>query len=459
MTELVFDVIRIFTYVVFVYFITLNLCYFTLNFVAYSGLKKYMLRLEMIGTNDKLLMRSAPPVTLLTPAFNESDTCVSSVMSQLKIHYRDIRILFINDGSTDDTLEKMISTFEMEPAFLPQTSFLETQPVKEVYQSKTHPELWLIDKENGKKADALNVGINYCQTPLFCAIDNDSMLERDSIARVVIPFIEDTRTIVSGGIIRIANGCTFENGHITKVDLPKNLLAKFQVIEYLRAFYGGRLSWDILDANLIISGAFGVFRHGVVVAAGGYQHKTIGEDMELIVRLHKYCADHKIPYKIRFIPDPIAWTEGPTTLKKLGKQRDRWQRGLIDSIRSHFTMMFRPKYKTVGLLAMPFYFIYEMLGPLIEMMGYLIFVFLILIGRATSTYIIAFLLVAVVMGVALSIFSLILEELSFHRYPKFRHILQLIGIAIIENIGYRQLNSYWRIKGTYSYLKKNQNWY
>jgi len=459
MTEFIFRSITVFNYIVFIYFITLNLWYFVLNIIAYRGLKKHMLRLKITKSDDQLLMKSAPPVTLLTPAFNESENCITSIQSLLKIQYPDMRILFINDGSTDDTLEKMIDTFQMEKAFLPQTSNLETKPVKEIYRSKTHPDLWLIDKENGKKADALNVGINYCQTPLFCAIDNDSMLEQDSIARVVIPFIEDTRTVVSGGIIRIANGCTFENGHITKVDIPKNLLAKFQVMEYLRAFYSGRLAWDILNASLIISGAFGLFRHSVVVAAGGYLHKTIGEDMELIVRLHKYCADNKIPYKIRFIPDPIAWTEGPETLKTLGRQRDRWQRGLLDSILTHINMLFKPRYGAVGLLAMPYFFIYEMIGPLIEIMGYLIFFFLIIIGYATWTYVLAFLLVAVILGVCLSVFSIILEELSFHRYPKFRHLLQLIAVAIIENIGYRQLNSWWRIKGTWSFMKKKQNWY
>ena len=459
MPKILMDMIRIFNYVVFIYFITLNLWYFTLNIFAYLGLKKYMLRLQVTNPNDKLLLKSAPPVTLLTPAFNESENCVQSVKSQLKIQYPDMRVLFINDGSTDDTLEKMINAFKMKPAFLPQTSFLKTQKIIEIYQSEIYANLWLIDKENGKKADALNVGINYCQTPLFCAIDNDSMLEQDSIARVVIPFIEDTRTIVSGGIIRMANGCTFEDGRITKVDLPKNILARFQVMEYLRAFYGGRLAWDIIDASLIVSGAFGVFRHSTVVAAGGYRHNTIGEDMELIVRLHKYCGDHKIPYKIRFIPDPVAWTEGPTTLKTLGRQRDRWQRGLLDSILSNITMFVRPKYKKVGLLAMPFYFIYEMLGPLIEILGYLVFFFLILIGYASWTYVIAFLLVAVILGMCLSVFSLVLEELSFHRYPKFRHLLNLIGVAIVENLGYRQLNSWWRIKGTWSFMRNKQNWY
>ena len=455
----ILNVIKIFNYVIFIYFITLNLWYFTLNIIAYFGLKKYMLRLQITQPNDKLLLVSAPPVTLLTPAYNESENCISSVKSQLKIQYPDMRVLFINDGSTDDTLQKMIIAFKMEPKFLPQISFLKTEKIIEIYQSRLYPSLWLIDKENGKKADALNVGINYCQTPLFCAVDNDSMLEQDSISRVVVPFIEDTRTIVSGGIIRMANGCTFEDGHITEVGLPKNILARFQVMEYLRAFYGGRLAWDILDASLIVSGAFGVFRHSIVVAAGGYRHNTIGEDMELIVRLHKYCGDNKIPYKIRYIPDPVAWTEGPTTLRTLGKQRDRWQRGLLDSILSNITMLFRPKYKRVGMLAMPFYFIYEMLGPLIEMLGYLIFFFLIIIGYASSTYVIAFLLVAIILGMTLSIFSLVLEELSFHRYPKFSHLLKLMVVAIVENLGYRQLNSWWRIKGTWSFMRKKQNWY
>ncbi|RKY56592.1 MAG: glycosyltransferase family 2 protein [Candidatus Neomarinimicrobiota bacterium] len=455
----IIKIINIFNYVVFIYFITLNIWYFTLNIIAYRGLKKYMLRLQVVHPNDKLIGRSSPPVTLLSPAYNESENCIGSIKSQLKIQYPDMRIIFINDGSTDDTLEKMIVDFEMVPSFLPQTSFLETQKVIEIYQSTIHPNLWLIDKENGKKADALNVGINYCQTALFCAIDNDSMLEQESISRVVIPFIEDTRTIVSGGIIRIANGCTFEDGQIKKVDLPKNILARFQVMEYLRAFYGGRLAWEMLDASLIVSGAFGVFRHSIVVAAGGYRHSTIGEDMELIVRLHKYCGDNKIPYRIRYIPDPIAWTEGPTSLRTLGKQRDRWQRGLLDSILSNITMLFRPKYKKVGMLAMPFYFIYEMLGPLIEIMGYLVFFFLILIGHASTVYVVAFLLVAIVLGMCLSVFSLVLEELSFHRYPKISHLFTLMGVAVIENIGYRQLNSWWRIKGTWSFMKKNKNWY
>jgi len=457
--DILFKIVNVFNIIVLVYFTSLNIWYFLLNIIAYKGLKSYLVRLKVSSPNDKILINSAPPVTLLTPAFNESQNCVKSVKSQLKIQYPDMRILFINDGSTDDTLEKMISTFKMEPAFLPKVSKLKTQAVKQIYQSAIHPNLWLIDKVNGKKADALNVGINYCQTPLFCAIDNDSMLEPDSIARVVVPFIEDIRTIVSGGIIRIANGCTFENGHIKKVSLPKNILARFQVMEYLRAFYGGRLAWDRLDSSLIVSGAFGVFKHSIVVAAGGYLHETIGEDMELIVRLHRYCSDHNIPYKIRYLPDPIAWTEGPVTLKTLGKQRDRWQRGLLDSVLRHIKMLFNPKYKKVGMLAMPFYFIYEILGPFIELTGYLVFIVLLLIGAAGTSYIIAFLLVSIIMGMCLSVFSLVLEELSFHRYPKFSHMLNLIFVAIIENIGYRQMNSWWRIKGTWSFMRNNQSWY
>ena len=459
MERVIAQILFWFNLIVFFYFVTLNIWYFSLSILAYRGLKKYMLRLNVVSPHDRLLNKSLPPVTLLTPAFNESANCISSVKSQMKIQYPDMRVIFINDGSTDDTLEKMITAFEMVPAFLPQTSFIETQAVKEIYRSTTNKSLWLIDKENGKKADALNVGINYCQTPLFCAIDNDSMLEEDSIARVVVPFIEDTRTIVSGGIIRMANGCTFEDGRITKVGLPRNIWARFQVMEYLRAFYAGRMGWDMLDSSLIVSGAFGVFRHSIVVAAGGYESKTIGEDMELVVRLHKYCGDNDIPYRIRFIPDPVAWTEGPTTMKTLGRQRDRWQRGLIDSVMTHVSMMFRPRYKKVGLLAMPFYFFYEMLGPLIEMLGYLIFFFVVILGRASSIYIFGFFLVAVILGMCLSVFALVLEELSFHRYPKFRHLLRLMGIALIENLGYRQLTSWWRIKGTWSYMRRKQNWY
>lgn len=459
MHPVLYNIILVMNYVIFIYFITLNLWYFSLNFIAYRGLKRYSSRMRVVEPDDSLLMKSFPALTFLVPAFNESDTCAESVESLLKMKYPGISVIFINDGSSDDTLERMITYFEMEESFLPKTADIKTQPVKTIYRSTTRRNLWLIDKVNGKKADALNVGINHAQTPLIANIDSDSMLEHDAIARVAVPFMEDDRTIVSGGIIRMSNGCEFKNGSVKKVDLPKNIWAQFQIVEYLRAFLSGRVAWDMLDASLIVSGAFGVFKRSAVVEVGGYLHETIGEDMELIVRLHHHFCDKGQDYKIRFVPDPVAWTKGPEKRKTLAKQRDRWHRGLIDSLRIHKKMLFRKKYNNVGKLAMPFFFFYEMIGPLIELSGYIIFALLIITGFASSTYVVAFFLVAIILGVSLSIFSLVLEEISFHRYPKLRHLFQLMWLSFLENFGYRQMNTLWRIRGTYSYMTKNKDWY
>jgi len=446
-------------YIIFTYFITLNIWYFVLNFIAYRGLKQYSNKLRTVAPNDYILLKSYPALTYIVPAFNEEDSCIESIASLLKTKYPNISVIFVNDGSTDNTLETMITYFEMEEAYLPKTANIETQKVKTIYQSSRYENLWLIDKVNGKKADALNVGINHAQTPLIANIDSDSMLEQDAISRVAVPFMEDDRTIVSGGIIRMSNGCEFKNGHIKKVKLPRNIWARFQIVEYLRAFLSGRVAWDMMDASLIVSGAFGVFSREAVVNVGGYLHETIGEDMELIVRLHHYYCDNDIPYKIRFIPDPVAWTKGPEKMKTLAKQRDRWHRGLIDTLRIHRKMVFRKKYGNVGKWAMPFFFIYEMAGPLIELIGYIIFAFLLITGFATKIYVIAFILVAIILGMTLSIFSLVLEEISFHRYPKFSQLIHLMWISLLENFGYRQLNTLWRIRGTYSYMINNQDWY
>jgi cellulose synthase/poly-beta-1,6-N-acetylglucosamine synthase-like glycosyltransferase len=330
--------------------------------------------------------------------------------------------------------------------------------VRQTYRSRRYPHLWVIDKENGGKADALNAGLNHARTPLFCAIDADSILEREALARVVRPFLEDATTVAVGGTIRIANGCVVESGLVSRVGLPRNLLAKLQVMEYLRAFLGGRVGWDAIDATLIISGAFGLFRRSVVVAAGGFDPATVGEDMELVVRLHRHCLDHRIPYRIRFVADPVAWTECPESLRVLGRQRERWQRGLTETLLRHRAMLLRPRYGRIGMVAMPYYFFLEMLGPLIELLGYLVFVAAIAAGVASPGYVAAFLLLAFAMGIALSLAAIGLEELTFRRYPRGRHLVILLGLAVLEAFGFRQLSTYWRARGLFAVLRKKQGW-
>lgn len=448
----------VFNVVVLGYFFLLNASYLLTSLVAFGSLRKHALRQKNLPLQDTTSGFSPPPVTLIAPAYNEEPTCVESVRALLSLEYASFEVLVVNDGSTDGTLGRLQEEYHLEPAARFPTARIPTETVRGVWRSRTHPNLWVVDKENGGKADALNAGLNHARNPLFCAMDADSILERDALSRLVQPFVEDDRLVAAGGIIRIVNGCEIRDGTLEKVRLPESRVARFQVLEYLRAFLTGRLGWDALDATLIIAGAFGVFRRSAVVDAGGYHTRTVGEDMELVVRLHRHFRERKEPYRIGFVPDPVAWTECPETLEGLGQQRDRWQRGLIESLTRHVRMLLNPRYGRIGLLAFPYFFFLEMLGPLIEFGGYVGFAATVAAGRASGLYIVTFLALAVAFGVAVSIAAVSLEELTFRRYPRLRDVFRLFGLAVVENFGYRQLVTYWRFRGIVSKLRRIDTW-
>ena len=458
MTEAMWTVIQVFNWIVLFYFIALHAVYLATSFFAFIALRRYALRLKSLDLTDLITTAWAPPITLIAPAYNEEATCVESVRSLLTLEYPEYDILVVNDGSKDGTIEQLTRAFNLQVADRVPTAELEAGEVRQVLRSRRHPNLWVIDKENGGKADALNAGLNYCQTPLFCAMDADSLIEPEALIRIVRPFLEDGTTIAAGGVLRIANGCTVKQGRVVDVRLPRNFLARLQVLEYLRAFLSGRMGWDALDATLVISGAFGIFKRSIVVDAGGYATDTVGEDMELVVRMHRYCREHDIPYRIHFVPDPVAWTECPESLAVLSRQRDRWQRGLYQSLTRHRKMLFNPKYGRAGVIAYPYFFFLEMLGPIVELLGYVSLTVTILAGRADWPFVIAFLSVAVVLGGALSLSAVALEELSFRRYPRISDLLQLFLLALLENFGYRQLSAWWRLKGTISALRGVEGW-
>lgn len=458
MIEAFWAVIRVFNYIVLFYFVVLNLVYLCTSFFAFGALRRYSLRMKSLDLTDLITSAWAPPITLIAPAYNEEATCVESVRSLLTLEYPEYEILVVNDGSVDSTIERLTEAFNLQPASRVLTAELESAEVRQVLRSRRHPNLWVIDKENGGKADALNAGLNYCQTPLFCAMDADSLIEPEALIRIVRPFLEDADTIAAGGVLRIANGCVVKQGRVIDVRLPKNFLAQLQVLEYLRAFLSGRMGWDALDATLVISGAFGIFKRSVVVDAGGYATDTVGEDMELVVRLHRYCRENDIPYRIHFVPDPVAWTECPESIAVLSRQRDRWQRGLFQSLIRHRTMLFNPKYGRAGMVAFPYFFFLEMWGPVIELLGYVSFAATVIAGRAEWPFVIAFLSVAVILGGALSLSAVALEELSFRRYPRLSDLLRLFSLALLENFGYRQLSAWWRLKGTISAIRGVEGW-
>lgn len=447
-----------FNQLVIVYFVLLNGTYLTMTFLAFGALRRYALRMTSVDPSELMSAAGLPPVTLIAPAYNEEPTCVESTRSLLTLRYPAYDIIVVNDGSKDGTLSRMNEAFELEPAARAPVSSISTTEVRGVYRSAVHPNLWVIDKENGGKADALNTGINYCRSPLFCAMDADSLLEPEALTRIVRCFLEDATTVAAGGVIRIVNGCRVRDGIVEEVRLPGNLIARIQVLEYLRSFLAGRMGWDALDATLIISGAFGMFSRQHVVAAGGYLHDTVGEDMELVVRLHRHCRERGEPYRVAFVPDPVAWTECPEDTRVLGRQRDRWQRGLMESLWRNRVMILNPRYGRIGLVAAPYYFFLEVLGPVIEALGYVTFAAAVVLGRASPEYVMAFLAVAFGLGISLSFAAVGLEELSFRRYPRMRDLFALLFVAVVENVGYRQLSIWWRLRGMLSKFRGATAW-
>lgn len=440
-----------------IYLLLMTLGYIVLNVLALRAVAANISKV-FVEQLPQSISGLEPPVSLLVPAYNESATIVSSVNSMLQLDYPEFEILVINDGSKDDTLQRLIDAFDLVPQTeLPRTT-IATKPVRRYYRSRHLPNLRVIDKQNGGKADSLNAGINSARYPLFCAVDADSILQRDSLTRVIRPFLYDPLTVASGGTVRIANGCEVRDGLLTRVGLPRNPLALLQVVEYLRAFLFGRLGWHPINGLLIISGAFGVFKRSVVEEVGGYRADTVGEDMELVVRIHHRLREAGRPYRISFVPDPICWTEAPESLRILGSQRSRWHRGLSDSLWMNRQLLFSKKGGVPGWAAFPFALLFEWLSPLIELSGYVVMALGFLFGWISAQAMLAFLFVAIGLGIMLSITALLLEEMSFHVYPRSRQTWALLAAAVLENFGYRQINCWWRLRGLWQWYRGKEGW-
>ncbi|MBL1376196.1 glycosyltransferase family 2 protein [Zobellella iuensis] len=440
------------------YFILLNLGYLILNLVSLVNLRQYMQYRSELGETPTWL-GVEPPITLILPAFNEERIITTSVMSVLQLQYGEFEVMVVNDGSTDRTLACLQQDFQLEPQPQPVRLQLPCKPITGIYRSRRFPNLVVLDKANGGKADAINAAINAARHGLFCVMDGDSILQRDSLLRIVQPFIEDERVIAAGGTVRIANGSEIRGGFMVKAGLPRSWLARFQVVEYLRAFLFGRLGWSPMNALLIISGAFGLFNRQRVIDVGGFRVDTVGEDMELVVRLHHYHRQHRMPYRIVYVPDPLCWTEAPEDIGTLGRQRSRWQRGLSESLFSHWRLPFSRTGGAPGWLAWPFMFLFEWLGPLIELMGYLLLMVGFLFGLVSAEALLAFAVVAIGLGMLLSVNGLLLEAMSFRVYPRRRDMLWLFLVALLENFGYRQLNTLWRLRGMLQWLtRRKKHW-
>jgi cellulose synthase/poly-beta-1,6-N-acetylglucosamine synthase-like glycosyltransferase len=430
-----------------IYFVCLNGGYTVLLVAGWLEINGYVSRRPLRDYDavaDSLLTR---PISLVVPAHNEELSIVESVKSLLATRYATFEVLVVNDGSGDSTLERLIEAFDLRPVERVPRSEIASAAVRSVYASPVEPRLIVVDKENGGgKADALNAGLRYARFPLFCAIDADTILDQDALSRLVYPFQADASTIACGGIVRIVNGSRVANGAVVDVRAPRSMLVNLQILEYLRAFLCGRTGWSRMKMLLIISGAFGLFDREVVIAAGGYSLATITEDAELVVRLHRHCLEEGRPYKMAFLADPVCWTEAPRELAGLTRQRDRWQRGLVQTLVMHRGMIGRRRYGRIGLVAMPYLLVFEVLGPFVELLAlaWLLTAFVVL---QSTTVPFELVVGSIAYGLVLSLGAVVIEERAFRRYHRWRDLARIVLAAVIENFGYRQWQMLLRVRG------------
>lgn len=425
--------------------------------VGWSGVNEYVRRRPLRAYGDVATSPLSMPVSILVPAYNEEQTIVASVRSLLRSQYLQLEIVIISDGSSDATLDRLISAFRMAPLERVPSAGLSTAPVRGTYLSSTHRNVVLVDKANGGKADALNAGLNYARYPLVCAIDADTLLDRDSLARLVWEFQAEPSTVAVGGIVRVVNGSRFAEGRMVEVRTPPGLLANVQVIEYLRAFLGSRVAWSRMGMLLIVSGAFGLFRRQSLIEAGGYDPTTVGEDAEMVLRLYRRRAEAGLPCRITFFPDPICWTQVPDNLRMLTRQRDRWQRGLAQMLWRHRDMLFRRRYGRIGSVALPYFWIFELFAPVIEVFGTIMALIGLAAGALSIPLAVLLLLLSTAYGLALSLTVILMEERAFLRYPNWKDLAKLTGASVAENFGYHQYLTVVRFRSFWTLLR-NRGW-
>ncbi len=446
-----------------IYAISIFGFYFWLAIVSGKELIKNVREAKTTDYDALLSSPFAPMISLLAPAYNESLTIVDNIKALLGLYYQNFEIIVINDGSKDDSLEKTIEAFELEKVPYAIDYKIKCQEICGIYKSrmKAYSNLTVIDKLNGGKADALNAGINVAKGDYFISIDVDSIIDPHALKKLIKPFFEETdkKVIAAGGVIQIANSCVIENGHLVEVNVPDKFLPRCQVIEYSRSFLMGRLAWSRLDGLLLISGALGLFDKEVVINCGGYYTKTVGEDMELVVRMRKYMADHNQKYKVVYISDPLCWTEAPSTLKVLGSQRNRWTRGTIDTIMLHRNIFFNPKYGFMGMVSHPYWVFFEWLAPIIEFSGILYFILIALLGMASWSFFYVMLCFVYFFAITFSTYAILFDHLAYNRYKKKRMIIKLLMTSWLEPFFYHPLIVYWGLRGNYDYfIRKKKAW-
>jgi cellulose synthase/poly-beta-1,6-N-acetylglucosamine synthase-like glycosyltransferase len=447
-------------HILFWYYLASNIAYLIMLVVALKTSAAHQRRLESHQLNWIADTPLAPPITLIAPAHNEETSIRIAVRSLLDLDYPELEIIVVNDGSGDRTLQEMREEFCLRPVRAVYVAEMKSALVRGLYRSRVDSRLLVIDKEpGGSKADAVNAGLNAATSPYVCVVDADSMLERDALLRIMLPILADPKRVVAvGGIIRVLNGSEISQGHLHRVRLPLKSIEVIQVIEYLRAFLVGREAWGQGNMLMIISGAFGVFRTDLIRAIGGYRTNAIGEDFDLVARLHRHLLDKKADYRIHFVPDPMCWTEVPSDLKSLGRQRARWHKGLLDALLLTRGMLFRPRYGRVGFFALPYLWLFEFGAPIVEILGIVTIGAAAALGALSRGFFLQFLLFGYAFATVISIGSVLQEEITYKRYNDWQDVVRLVSYCFLEHFPYRQMHMFWRLQGIWQYLRGDLVW-
>jgi cellulose synthase/poly-beta-1,6-N-acetylglucosamine synthase-like glycosyltransferase len=447
-------------HIIFWYYLVCNLTYLAMLIIALRTSAIHQRRLESHCLTWLKANPMTPPITIIAPAHNEEASIGVSIRNLLELDYPELEVIVVNDGSEDRTFEELREAFRLRLVRAVYIAQAKTAPVRGLYRSDVDARLLVIDKEpGGSKAGAVNAGLNAATSPYVCVVDSDSMLERDALLRITVPILEDPKRVVAvGGIIRVVNGSEISGGQLRGIRLPRKGLEVIQVVEYLRAFLIGREAWGQGNMLMIISGAFGLFRTDLVRAVGGYRSSSIGEDIDLVARLHRHLREKGSDYEIRFVPDPMCWTEVPSDLRSLGRQRARWQKGLMDVLWSTRSMLFRPRYGRIGCIALPYLWLFELLAPLLEALGIATIILASCLGVLNRQFFLEFLIFGYAFATVISIGSVLLEEITYKRYNEWKDVARLVSYCFLEHFPYRQLHMIWRLQGLWQHLRGDHTW-
>ncbi|MEQ8550409.1 MAG: glycosyltransferase [Cyclobacteriaceae bacterium] len=453
--------IQIAEYLFLIYAVAICSSYLLFALISYFAMRRYMKKNSFVDFKKILSSPLAPSISLIAPAYNEAMTIIDNVKSLLSIEYNNYDVVIVNDGSADDTIDKLIAAFHLEkvPFFIPNE--LPSKKIRGIYKSSNRAfrRLVVVDKENGGKADALNAGISVSNKELVACIDVDCIIQPDALMKMAKTYLESRENVIAiGGVVRIANSCVIEDGRLIKVNLPKGLLARFQVLEYMRAFLLGRMAWSRINGLMLISGAFGLFKRETVMEVGGYDRDTVGEDMELVVRMRRHMMDQKRVGKVLYIPDPLCWTEAPSDKKILSRQRNRWARGTIETLVKHRVMFFNPKYKVIGLISYPYWFFFEFLAPWVETIGLIFFTYLTITLQVSWVFSLGLFSFVYLFAVMISLLTLLAEETSYYKYNDARDFYKMTLVAIMEPFLFHPFVVKWAIEGNIDKWRGVKSW-